>query len=165
MRSKKPTRAIGTCNLFCDNYYDSVITRNSATTATGTIEQTSPEIWTANASDDHHVVPEDVPQRVKEIAMLRGLGYSFREIGERLNVSPQAVSLMLSRHRRAAKSLDKTLQLRGLSSRAVNALGRHSIRTREQARERNILAMLPYERNCGSKTVNEIERWLGSNCD
>ena len=149
----------------CDKYYNSVITSNSANTATCTIEQTSPEIWTANASDDHHIVPEDVPQRVKEIAMLRGLGYSFREIGERLSVSPQAVSLMLSRHRRAAKSLDKTLQLRGLSSRAVNALGRHSIRTREQARERNILAILPYERNCGSKTVSEIERWLISECD
>ena len=68
-------------------------------------------------------------------------------------------------HRRAAKVLDKTLQLHGLSSRAVNALGRHSIRTREEARERNILAILPSERNCGSKTVNEIERWLTSECN
>jgi predicted transcriptional regulator len=102
---------------------------------------------------------------VKEIALLRGLGYSFREIGDRLGISPQAVSLMLSRHRRAAKLLDKTLQLHGLSSRAVNALGRHSIRTREEARERNILAILPSERNCGSKTVNEIERWLTSECN
>jgi predicted transcriptional regulator len=102
---------------------------------------------------------------VKEIALLRGLGYSFREIGDRLGISPQAVSLMLSRHRRAAKLLDKTLQLHGLSSRAVNALGRHSIRTREEARERNILAIRPSERNCGSKTVNEIERWLTSECN
>ena len=102
---------------------------------------------------------------MKEIALLRGLGYSFREIGDRLGISPQAVSLMLSRHRRAAKLLDGTLQLHGLSSRAVNALGRHSIRTREEARERNILAILPSERNCGSKTVNEIERWLTSECN
>jgi predicted DNA-binding protein YlxM (UPF0122 family) len=138
---------------------------NSAHTATCTIGEAGPEIWTANASDDHHIVLEDVPQRVKEIAMLRGLGYSFREIGEKLSVSPQAVSLMLARHRRAAKSLDKTLQLHGLSSRAVNALGRHSIRTREEALKRNILAKLPYERNCGSKTASEIERWLTSECD
>jgi len=164
VRRKKPTHAIGACNLFCDNYYKRVITRHSANTAC-TLENPAPDIWNASASDDQHIVPEDVPQRVKEIAMLRGLGYSFREIGEKLSVTPQAVSLMLARYRRVAKTLVKNMQLRGLSSRAVNALGRHSIRTREQARERNILAILPYERNCGSKTVNEIERWLASNCD
>ena len=124
-----------------------------------------PEAWQAESLQDNQLVPEEVPQRVKEIALLRGLGYSFREIGEKLGVTPQAVSLMLSRHRRAAKSLDRTLELRGLSSRAVNALGRHSIGTREEARRRNILSILPYERNCGSKTVNEIERWLESECD
>ena len=123
------------------------------------------EAWQADPSEENHLVPDEIPQRVKEIALLRGLGYSFREIGEKLGVTPQAVSLMLSRHRRAAKSMDRTLELRGLSSRAVNALGRHSIRTREEARKRDILSILPYERNCGSKTVNEIERWLGSEGD
>ena len=100
--------------------------------------------------------------RVREIALLRGLGFSFREIGERLDVSPQAVSLMLSRHRRAWKSTAKAVDMRGLSARAANVLGRHHIATREQARERNILALLPNERNCGKKTIHEIERWLAS---
>jgi predicted transcriptional regulator len=162
VRRKKPEAAIATCKGLCDNYYSIVITINSANTTACTIGEPSRETWTTSTSDDHHIVPEDVPQRVKEIAMLRGLGYSFREIGEKLSVTPQAVSLMLARHRRAAKSLDKTVQLRGLSSRAVNALGRHSIRTREEGLQRNILSILPYERNCGSKTVNEIERWLTS---
>jgi predicted transcriptional regulator len=135
---------------------------DSTNTAECAVGQPGPETWQTDAAGDSRIIPDGVPQRVKEIALLRGLGYSFREIGDRLGISPQAVSLMLSRHRRAAKLLDRTLQLRGLSSRAVNALGRHSIRTREQAREHNILAILPSERNCGNKTVNEIERWLTS---
>ena len=138
---------------------------DSTNTAECAVGQPGPETWQTDAAWDSRIIPDGVPQRVKEIALLRGLGYSFREIGDRLGISPQAVSLMLSRHRRAAKLLDRTLQLRGLSSRAVNALGRHSIRTREQARQRNILAILPYERNCGNKTVNEIERWLTSECN
>ena len=138
---------------------------DSTNTAECTVGQPGLETWQSDAAWDSRIIPDGVPQRVKEIALLRGLGYSFREIGDRLGISPQAVSLMLSRHRRAAKLLDGTLQLHGLSSRAVNALGRHSIRTREEARERNILAILPSERNCGSKTVTEIERWLTSECN
>ena len=138
---------------------------DSTNTAERTVGQPGLETWQSDAAWDSSIIPDGVPQRVKEIALLRGLGYSFREIGDRLGISPQAVSLMLSRHRRAAKLLDRTLQLRGLSSRAVNALGRHSIRTRDEARERNILAILPSERNCGNKTVNEIERWLTSECN
>ena len=138
---------------------------DSTNTAECTVGQPGLETWQSDAAWDSRIIPDGVPQRVKEIALLRGLGYSFREIGDRLGISPQAVSLMLSRHRRAAKLLDRTLQLHGLSSRAVNALGRHSIRTREEARERNILAILPSERNCGSKTVSEIERWLTSECN
>jgi predicted transcriptional regulator len=138
---------------------------DSTNTAECAVGQPGPETWQTDTAWDSRIIPDGVPQRVKEIALLRGLGYSFREIGDRLGISPQAVSLMLSRHRRAAKLLDKTLQLHGLSSRAVNALGRHSIRTREEAREHNILAILPSERNCGSKTVNEIERWLTSECN
>jgi predicted transcriptional regulator len=138
---------------------------DSTNTAECTVGQPGLETWQSDAAWDSRIIPDGVPQRVKEIALLRGLGYSFREIGDRLGISPQAVSLMLSRHRRAAKLLDGTLQLHGLSSRAVNALGRHSIRTREEARERNILAILPSERNCGSKTVSEIERWLTSECN
>jgi predicted DNA-binding protein YlxM (UPF0122 family) len=101
-----------------------------------------------------------VPQRIREIAMLRGLGYSFREIANQFSITPQAVSLMLSRHRRSFKSLGGAVDLCHLSSRAVNALGRHAIRTREEARRRNVVELLRNERNCGRKTLDELAQWL-----
>lgn len=104
--------------------------------------------------------PEEIPHRVRDIAMMRGLGYSFREIAQQLSVTPQAVSLMLSRHRRALKSLNGAMELSQLSARAVNALGRHGIATREEAREKDVLHLLRGERNCGRKTLDEIERWM-----
>jgi predicted transcriptional regulator len=103
---------------------------------------------------------DTVPQRIREIAMLRGLGYSFRQIAEQFSVTPQAVSLMLSRHRRTIKSLRGALELRNLSPRAVNALGRHGIRTLDQAREKDAVSLLKGERNCGRKTLEEITHWL-----
>lgn len=93
--------------------------------------------------------------------MLRGLGYSFREIGKQLGVSPQAVSLMLLRHRRSFQSLRQAMELSTLSARATNALGRHGIRSRHEARQRDVLDLLKDERNCGRKTLDEIARWLG----
>ena len=78
---------------------------------------------------------DEVPERVRQIAMLRGLGYFYRQIASPLNVSPQGISLMLARHRRALKSLRGAMELASLSARAVNVLGRHGIRTREQARQ------------------------------
>ena len=52
------------------------------------------------------------------------------------------------------------MQLNSLSPRAVNVLGRHGIRTREQARQANVLERLAGERNCGRKTMDEIARWV-----
>jgi hypothetical protein len=97
---------------------------------------------------------------VRDIATLRGLGYSFREIGREFEVTPQAISLMLSRHRRVLKGLRGAVELHGLSPRAVNALGRLGIRTREDVGGKDVLALLKGERNCGAKTLGEIERWL-----
>jgi len=68
---------------------------------------------------------DEVPERVRQIAMLRGLGYSYRQIASPLQVTPQAVSLMLTRHRRSLKSLRDAMELNSLSARAVNVLGRH----------------------------------------
>jgi len=102
----------------------------------------------------------EVPERVRQIAMMRGLGYSYREIAGPFSVTPQAVSLMLTRHRRSLKSLRGALELSALSPRAVNALGRHGIRTREQARQANVIERLDRERNCGRKTIDEIARWI-----
>jgi hypothetical protein len=104
---------------------------------------------------------DEVPERVRQIAMMRGLGYSYREIAGPFSVTPQAVSLMLTRHRRSLKSLRGAMELSALSPRAVNALGRHGIRTREQARQANVLERLDRERNCGRKTLDEIARWIG----
>lgn len=101
-----------------------------------------------------------VPWRVREIAMLRGLGYSYREIAQELNVTPQAVFVMLVRNRRPVKSLRQQMDLVGLSSRAVNVLARHGIRNREQALTQPTLDLIKSERNCGSKTIDEICRWL-----
>lgn len=103
---------------------------------------------------------EEVPQRVREIAMLRGLGYPFRQIAAHFNVTPQAVSLMLTRHQRSFKSLGKATELRTLSARAVNALGRNGIRNREDAVAKNALVLLKGQRNCGRKTLDEIAQWL-----
>lgn len=104
--------------------------------------------------------PAEVPWRIREIAMLRGLGYSYREIARPLGVTPQAVSLMLSRHRRSIKSLRGAMDLGSLSPRAVNALARHGIRTREEARRGNVLDLLHNARNCGRKTIEEIKSWI-----
>jgi predicted transcriptional regulator len=102
----------------------------------------------------------EIPERVRQIAMLRGLGYSYRQIAGPLQVTPQAVSLMLTRHRRSLKSLRDAMELNSLSPRAVNVLGRHGIRTREQARQANVLERLAGERNCGRKTMDEIASWV-----
>jgi predicted transcriptional regulator len=109
-----------------------------------------------------HSIPgvAGVPWRVREIAMLRGLGYSFREIAGPLGVTPQAVSLMLSRHRRSVKSLRGAIELGSLSPRAVNALARLGIRSRAEARDRLVLDRLQNARNCGRKTVEEIRNWI-----
>lgn len=108
---------------------------------------------------------ENLPRRIRDIATLRGLGYSFREIGREFEVSPQAISLMLSRHRRVLKQLKDAIELQGLSARAVNALGRHGVHTREEAIRINVLALINGERNCGAKTLGELERWIaGDEC-
>lgn len=101
-----------------------------------------------------------LPERIRVIATLRGLGYTFREIGEQLNVTPQAVSLMLSRHRRALVKLKGAFDFAKLSARAVNVLGRHGIRSRLEANDPDFLLALQRERNCGRKTREEIERWI-----
>lgn len=101
-----------------------------------------------------------VPLRVREVAMLRGLGYSHSEIASELNLTRQAVSVMLVRCRRPLKSIRQSMGLLGLSARAVNVLGRHGIENRDQARGLMILDLIQDERNCGRKTIDEIRRWM-----
>lgn len=105
-------------------------------------------------------VLEHIPGRIRDIAVLRGLGYSYREIASPLGVTPQAVSLMLMRHKRCLKQLKSNSDLHSLSARAVNVLSRHGVATREEGRDKNVLALLQQERNCGAKTISEIQRWM-----
>ena len=121
---------------------------------------TDPQSATISGEDVRSKTVDDLPHRIRDIATLRGLGYSFREIGRELKVTPQAVSLMLARHRRSLASLGQAVELFHLSSRAVNALERRGIRTRREAVETNVLEHLREERNCGSKTRAEIQRWI-----
>jgi predicted transcriptional regulator len=104
---------------------------------------------------------EHLPGRIRDIAVLRGLGYSYREIARPLGVTPQAVSLMLMRHKRCLRELRDSADLHSLSARAVNVLTRHRVRTRAEAREKHLLHLIQSERNCGAKTIAEIERWMG----
>jgi predicted transcriptional regulator len=101
-----------------------------------------------------------LPARVRSAAMLRGLGYSLREIGGLLGISAQAVSIMFVRHRHSMLQMDSASELRSLSSRAANALSRHGIRTRREAATKNVPTILDGERNCGAKTRREIARWM-----
>lgn len=120
----------------------------------------APESINAGHEEFSCATLNDVPFRVREFATLRGLGYSFRQIANLFNVTPQAVSLTLERHRRTVKSLGVDSELAGLSARAVNVLGRHRVSTRAQARMRNLQELLKDERNCGRKTLEEIARWM-----
>lgn len=115
----------------------------------------------SGANDEAMSTLDNLPQRIRDIATLRGLGYTFKKIGHVFDVTPQAVSLMLSRHRRCLHDLRSKPDLAGLSPRAVNALHRHAISTRTDAARKNALELLKGERNCGRKTLDEIERWLG----
>jgi len=124
------------------------------------------EIPRPRATHEEDVVPgkfetiEALPERIRIIAILRGLGYTYREIGRQLNVTPQAVSLMLARHRRVLAKLENSFELARLSARAVNVLGRHGVHSRQQAMHPSFLESLQRERNCGRKTREEIERWV-----
>ncbi len=121
---------------------------------------TDPQSANISGEDVRSKTVDDLPRRIRDIATLRGLGYSFREIGRELKVTPQAVSLMLTRHRRSLASLGHAVDSLHLSSRAVNALERRGVRTRREALEANVLEHLRHERNCGSKTRAEIQRWM-----
>lgn len=106
------------------------------------------------------VTESGMPARIRELAILRGLGYSFSEIGHLFGITAQAVSLMLVRYRKARAAEKSAPELRGLSARAVKVLARRNIRCRQDARDRLDLARLPQDRNCGKKTLEELKRWV-----
>lgn len=126
------------------------------------------DMMETQAADDRGVpvagVPfrglSDLPESVRDTAVLRGLGFSHRQIARQLGTTPEAVLQTLARHRRCLARMETAMELPGLSARAVNALGRHGIRSREEGRSRGIVRLLQNEPNCGLKTVEEIQRWL-----
>ena len=107
---------------------------------------------------------EEIPLHVRNVAALRGLGYSFRQIGQSYGVTPQAASVMLTRQRALLKGMRRQKsELTSLSPRAVNCLGRLGIHSREEARQAGDLqAKLTNQRNCGSKTIQEIIDWAAA---
>ena len=104
--------------------------------------------------------PEDLPRHILHIAALRGLGYPLRTIGRNYGVTPQAISVLLARHKASLRTARHRAGLQGLSPRAVNVLGRLRINDRAEAR-----AVTDWEerlrglRNCGQKTIAEIREW------
>lgn len=104
--------------------------------------------------------PEELPLYVRNVATLRGLGFSFPQIARHYGVTPQAISVLLTRQRASVKQGKALPELAGLSPRAANCLGRLRIGTRAEARKRpNLPEELQGQRNCGQKTVEEILRW------
>lgn len=101
-----------------------------------------------------------LPARVRDIATLRGLGYTCMEIGRRFGITPQAVSATLARHHRRMGDFGARQDMLELSSRAANALSRIGVNSRADARNRDVFALLHRERNCGAKSLEEIRRWL-----
>jgi len=101
-----------------------------------------------------------LPGRVRDIATLRGLGYTCMEIGRRFGITPQAVSATLARYHRHVGDFGQRQEMLELSARAANVLTRIGINSRAEARGRDIFALLRRERNCGEKTMDEIRRWL-----
>lgn len=98
--------------------------------------------------------------RVRDIAALRGLGFSYTEIAGYFNVSPQAISILLQRNRRNLDAIGDSIAMAGLSTRASAALRRLGIDEPEKARGRDVIGELRSARNCGTKTLEEISSWI-----
>jgi prepilin-type N-terminal cleavage/methylation domain-containing protein/prepilin-type processing-associated H-X9-DG protein len=104
--------------------------------------------------------PDALPRRVLHMAALRGLGYPLRAIGRNYGVSPQAVSVMLTRHKKLLRAARSGTGMESLSARAVNVLGRLRIGSRSEARAvQDWETRLHGLRNCGRKTIAEIRAW------
>ena len=104
----------------------------------------------------------ELPGRVRDIATLRGLGYTCMEIGRRFGITPQAVSATLARYHRRMTDLGARQDMLELSGRAVNALSRIGVNSRADALNRDVFVLLRRERNCGEKTLEQIRRWIGT---
>lgn len=100
--------------------------------------------------------------RVRDVAALRGLGFSYREIAAHYGVTPQAIALLLIRNRRQMKAIGGSPELANLSVRACAALQRLGVRTRREALAGDVLPRLGNARNCGRKTLEEISDWLAA---
>jgi hypothetical protein len=124
-----------------------------------------PRINAQRRMESVDVMIEALPSRVRDIAIMRGLGYKLQEIAQHMGLTPQAVSIMLQRHRARIKELGVRTEHWGLSARAANVLGRLRVYTREDAQTKNVVAKLRGQRNCGEKTIREIERWLTEGAD
>jgi hypothetical protein len=114
------------------------------------------------SSGANTVLPDldTIPLYARNIAALRGLGFTFRQIAKGYGITPQAASLTISRQRETLKTLKRQSDFTGLSPRAVSCLGRLGIKTRASARAMADLEVsLRNQRNCGQKTIREVLDW------
>jgi len=103
---------------------------------------------------------EELPLYARNVATLRGLGFSFPQIARHYGVTPQAISVLLIRQRALFKPGQSLSGLVGLSPRATNCLGRLHIGTRAEAQIcPDLREKLQGQRNCGEKTIEEILCW------
>jgi len=125
------------------------------------IEISPPQSLAADRANGANIPSlDEIPLHVRNVAALRGLGFTFRQIGRTYGVTPQAASIMLARQRALMKAQGRRPELAGLSPRAVNCLGRLGIRDRAGARAMpDLEARLQNQRNCGQKTIREILDW------
>lgn len=103
--------------------------------------------------------------RVRDIAALHGLGFSYREIAEHYKVTPQAISLLLIRSKRKIEAIGGVPSMATLSTRAVSALRSIGIYSPQDAQDKEVLLKLQRARNCGKKTLAEVNQWLNSERD
>jgi hypothetical protein len=133
---------------------------SAATSGTG--HHTTPSAGAGRKDPSHLPDPGDLPLHIRNVATLRGLGFSYRVIGRHYGVTPQAISVLLSRQKDLLGKRAHHSELAGLSPRAVTSLGRLGIRTRLQAQNHpDLEKALRGRRNCGQKTIDEILSWAG----
>lgn len=129
---------------------------------TSTYEQSSTEVFRPRRHPSPAQALEFSAGRVRDVAALRGLGFSYREIAAHYGVTPQAISLLLTRNRKNMRAIGGNPELASLSARACAALQRLGVHSRQQAVSADVLGRLQNARNCGRKTLEEIGDWISS---
>jgi len=98
----------------------------------------------------------------RKILLWHRLGIGAKEMGKRLGISESYARALTKQAEQAAAAglLRKKSPLRGLSSRACNALVANGIKTRAAVAKAFAAKKLGHLPNLGKVTLHEIEAWL-----